>query len=458
VRGEKVEKESPASPLDGATASASPRLMFSKFIRGRSVRDAFMLGLRLVAARAMSVLTLVAAAWLVDIQAFAEFGVYQTLATLAGIALFLRYDAAIVAADDKRESRTAFHLCLCLGAMLWLIFALASFASGAVGWMRWELALLLPVSILARGVLRLSYAQTTSERDFKALGRAILVQALIQPAVLLALVLSGVEDVLCFALADIVGHCSGVAYLLVRQRKLLGDLIAGWSTGRIMAVAKKWKSLPFYNLPGSFFSIAFVMSPLLITPMAADDLFAGHVALAYRIFDVPTQIITAAATPVFINFRPSGGRRTPIFGRSMLAGFVLLIGTVYAAIAGVLLLADPILDQTALAGLAQAVPMIALFHLFVALAAPLNEACTFYPQQRRLVFIQGFSLFGSAVAAFVAIGASTDAALLTLAIFAVLRTLAIGELLRILSGLSHRAFTPAGARDGHASCGSPSTP
>ena len=177
--------------------------------------------------------------------------------------------------------------------------------------MRWALALLLPAPSW-RGMLRLAYAQTTAERDFKGLGRAILVQALIQPAFLLGLVLWGVEDVVCFAVADIVGHLSGVAYLLVRQRKLLPALFGGWSTGGMMTVAKRWQSLPFYNLPGSFFSLAFVMSPLLIAPMG-DDLFAGHVALAYRIFDVPTQIITASATPIFINFRTierTRGRRS----------------------------------------------------------------------------------------------------------------------------------------------------
>ena len=450
ARGGKVENDSPEWPVDGA-AVASPRLMFARFLKGRSSRDAFMLGVRLVAARGMSVLTLIAAAWFVDIQAFAEFGVYQTLATLAGIALFLRYDAAIVAASDKRESRTAFHLCLSLGAVLWLIFAVASLASGVADWIRWALALLLPASILARGMLRLAYAQTTAERDFKGLGRAILVQALIQPAFLLGLVLWGVEDVVCFAAADIIGHLSGVAYLLVRQRKLLAALFGGWSAGGMMTVARRWESLPLHNLPGSFFSLAFVMSPLLIAPMAGDDLFAGHVALAYRIFDVPTQIITASATPIFINFRPSSGRRTPIFGRSMLAGFAVLIGTAYAGMAGILLLGDPFLDQTALAGLAQAVPMIAIFHLFIGSAAPLNEACTYYPEQRRLVIIQGLALLGSAIAAFVAIGASAEAALVTLAIVAAFRMTALGELLRVLSGLSHRAFPPLGAADADAS-------
>lgn len=433
--------------IDDADPSsmASLRLMVLKHLTGRSLRDSFMLGLRLVTARGMSVLTLIAAAWLVDIQAFAEFGIYQTFATLAGIALFLRYDAAIVGASDRSESRNAMRLCLCLGGILFLVFALASIGSAALGWVRWELALLLPLSILARGMLRLSYARATGDRDFKGLGRAILMQALVQPVVLLTLVLVGVEDVLCFVLADIIGHNSGVAYLLVRQGRRLRGIFAGWSKAAIVAVARRWKSLPLYNLPGSFFSLAFVMSPLLITPMAADEIFAGHVALAYRIFDVPTQILTAAATPIFLNFRPASEYPTPIFGRSMMIGLILLVGAAYAGMAGLLLLADPWLDQTALAGLADTVPIIALFHLFVAMAAPLNESCTLYPQQRRLVFIQGLALFGSGVAACVALLISAEAALMTLAGLAILRMVAVGELLRVLSGISHRAFMPAKA-------------
>ncbi len=131
-----------------------------------------------------------------------------------------------------------------------LIFALASIGSAALGWVRWDLALLLPLSILARGMLRLSYARATGDRDFKGLGRAILMQALVQPVVLLTLVLVGVEDVLCFALADIIGHNSGVAYLLVRQGNRLRGIFAGWSMAAIVAVARRWKSLPLYNLSG----------------------------------------------------------------------------------------------------------------------------------------------------------------------------------------------------------------
>lgn len=419
------------------------RQSFGGIVGKKSARDAATLGARLIVARGMSVVTLIVAAWLVDIQAFAEFGVYQTLATLAGIAIFLRYDAAIVAARDASEARIAFQICLLVGAVLWLVFTLASLSSGALGWMRGELAVLPPLSILARGGLRLTFARATGTGDFKGVGRGILIQSIIQPVALLALVLSQVEDVLCFAIADVAGHGGGVVYLMWRQRHHLRELIQGWSGPVLMAAAGRWKSLPLYNLPASFFSLAFIMSPLLITPMGAGAVFAGHAALAYRIFDVPTQILAAASTPIFLNLRPSIQRRTPIFGRFMMIGLILLLGAAYAGMAELLLLVGPFLEGTAFAGLAEVVPVIAAFHLFVALATPLNDSCALYPQQRRLVLIQGLALVGGALAAVLAVTTSAQTALTALAILAGLRMLAIGELLRTLTGISHHRFAPA---------------
>lgn len=395
----------------------------------------------------MSVVTLVVAAWLVNIEAFAEFGVYQTLATLAWIALFLRYDAAIVAARTEKEAGRVLRLCVSVGAALWLAFTGLALVGGGLGLLRMELALLLPFSILARGMLRLSFATATRAGDFVGLGRASMIQSVLQPVALVLFVLSPVEDALCFALADVFGHVSGVVYLGWRMRHRWKVLGHGWSFATLKETARHWKSLPVYNLPGSFFALAFVTSPLLIVPMVADALFAGHVALAYRIFDVPTQIITAASTPIFLNrLRPSAAQANPIFGRHIMLGLVLLIGLGYALMAGLLMLADPLLDNSALSGLSEAVPYVALFQLFVALAAPLNDSCALYPQQRRLVLIQGLAMASSCLAAIFATFVSPESALLTLAAVSALRTLALGELLRKLSSLSQSAFYAASFR------------
>lgn len=417
------------------------RLVADQILNGRPMREALRLGGRLVAARLMSIMTLVVAAWLVDIETFAEFGVYQTLATLASIALFLRYDAAVLSSRGEKDAEDALRFCVLIGVLLWSGFAIAAVLTGKMGLMREQLTLLLPLSILVRGILCLSLVLTTRSGDFKGIGRATLIQSAVQPTTLLVLVLSPLEDVLCFAIADIVGHASSAIFLVQRRHRTFAKLWGGWSNSSFASVAKNWKALPFYNLPSSFFSLAFVMSPLLIMPMVANAVFAGHIALAYRIFDVPTQIITAASTPIFLNkLRPMEEKASPIFGRHIMLGLIVFLGLAYALMAACLILADPLLEGSELAGLADAVPLIAVFQLFVALAAPLNDSCSLYLQQKRLVLIQMASLFVGVYAAFLATRMSPEGVLATLAVVSAFRALALGELLRKLSRLSSMSF------------------
>jgi hypothetical protein len=262
--------------------------------------------------------------------------------------------------------------------------------------------------------------------------------------VLLALILTPLDDALCFAVADVVGHAGGAAYLLWRRRRHLPGLGHGWSGTVLRSAARRWKSLPVYNLPSSFLALAFVTSPLLVMPIAGSAEAAGHVALAYRIFDVPTQLVTATATPIFLYWlRPSEGRESAVFGRRVMAALAALVGLGYTALAGLFLLAHPYLAGTRLADLSDAVPAIAAFQLFVALAAPLNDSCALYPQQRRLVAVQVMALSGSLGAGALALNGMPGGALLALAAASGLRTLALGELLRKLSVLTRQAFTAA---------------
>lgn len=417
-------------------------MLVTHILKGQPVRDAVRLAARLIGARVMSIVTLIVAAWMVDIEAFAEYGVYQTLAALAVIVLFLRYDTAIVSARTDAEAGQALRLCMSVGTTLWLIFAGASLAAGGAGAMRMELALLLPLSIFMRGLLSLSFALIVRDGDFRAIGRASLVQAVVQPTSLLLLVLSPVEDILAFALADIVGHVSSVTYLAVRRRRHLRAFWHGRSRASLVDAARRWKNLPLYNLPSSALSLAFVMSPLLIMPVIADAVFAGHVALAYRIFDVPTQVVSAASSPIFLNrLKPSDERANPVFGRHIFMGLIALLGLVYTGMAGLFLVMDPWLDGTELAGLADAIPLVAAFQLFVALAAPLGDSCALYVQQKRLMLVQGASLVAAAlVSLLLAARMSPDGVLMALATISACRAVALAELLRKLSRLSSLSF------------------
>jgi O-antigen/teichoic acid export membrane protein len=415
-----------------------------RLIASGPMGDAIRLGLRLVGARAMSVVTLIVAALFVEVEAFAEFGVYQVLAALVWTATFLRYDAAIVAASSEREAQAAFRLSLGVGSSVWLISTVAALTAGAAGWVPFALALLFPLSLLTRLVMRLAFGATTRDGNFKEIGRASLVQSVFQPLTLVALIAWGADGALCFAVADVVGHAVGAAYLTWHKRRFIGSIRGGWSRVELLRTAREWKSLPLYNLPGSFLSLAFISSPLLIMPMISDPSYAGHVALAFRIFDVPTQIITAASTPIFLNrLRPAEVGRSRVFRRRILLGLAVLLALVYASVAGALALADDyVLQGTALGNLGSIVAVVAAFQLFVALSTPLNDSCSLYPQQRRLLAINGLAILGSIACLMAADIVSARTILIALALLSACRVVALSELLRMLSRLNRFKSPP----------------
>jgi O-antigen/teichoic acid export membrane protein len=408
-------------------------------LKGRPVRDALRLAGRLIGARLMSFVTLLVAAFYVRIETFAEFGVYQTAATLLWTACFLRYDAAILAAPSEAGAQATLRLSTGVSGTLWLVSTAASLAAGLAGLVPIGLAVLFPYSVLARILYRLTFLVATRDGDFRSIGHASLVQAFFQPVSLLVFVLSIENGAIAFAASDIIGHFAYALYLAWCKKGAWMALRHGWSLAELTATARQWVGMPLYNLPGSFLSLAFVTSPLLIMPLTASAVMAGHVALAFRIFDVPTQIITAASTPIFLHrMRPDESREIRVFGRKMLLALAIALTALYGAMAGGLALADPWLRGTPLGGLSGIVSMVAAFQLFVALAAPLNDSCALYPEQRKLALVHGVSVLGSAASCVLALWFSPRLALVALAIISFSRAIALGEMLRKFSLHSHR--------------------
>jgi hypothetical protein len=411
------------------------------FKRARSLagtkpaRSAAALAARYVAARATSVVTLVVAAWFFTLEAFAAFGVYASLANLAWAGIFLRYENAVIAAPGEEEARAAVRLCAVVGTGLWATLSLLALASIGLGLFPVRLVLFFPLALAGRAALRLAMAAATRGGDFRELGRAVLVQSATQPFVLLALAVALADGALCLVIADAVGHGLAAAYLWARQRDLvLGSLGPRWSRREIVRTAQHWASLPILNLPGALLGMAFAASPLLVMPLVASPAVAGAVALAIRLFDVPTQIVIAATAPVMMNrLRATDDATAPVFGRRLMAGFSGLIGIAYAGFAGAFLLALPWLKGTIFESLAPVVWPVAIFQGALAAAGPLAEACALYRRQTALTLIHLATLASSGLGLLAASAAGPMAGLAVLALAAAARAVAIGERLRALS-------------------------
>jgi hypothetical protein len=406
---------------------------FRRVAGAKSARSAAGLALRYGGARATSVVTLLVAAYFFDLAAFAEFGVYLSLVNLAWAGIFLRYENAVIAADSEAAARRAVRLCAVAGGGLWAVLSLLALASIVLGIFPARLALLSPLALAARAAVRLAMAAATRRGDFRELGRMVLLQSLTQPFVLLALAFVLADGALCLVIADAAGQCLAAIYLCARQRDLVAGSLTGWSRRELAATVRQWASLPILNLPGTLLGMAFAASPLLIMPLVAGPDLAGAVALAIRLFDVPTQIIIAATVPVLMNRLRASDGAPPVFGRLPMAGFSGLVGAAYAALALAFFAALPWLKDTIFGGLAPVVVPVAIFQGALTVAGPLAEACALYRRQTALTLIHLAALGASGLGLVVAWLAGPITGLALLALAAVARTVAIGERLRTLS-------------------------
>lgn len=399
--------------------------------RAAITRATLALALRLVAARGFSVVTLVVAAFVLDVRAFATFGIYASLISLAWVASFGRYENAIVAARHGYPVGDVVRLCAAVGSASWLAVAGLAVAAGTLGWVSGGLAVAFLAALAFRMALRIGTCAATRAGDLPRLGRVILVQAAIQAAALVAAVAARTDGALCLALADAAGYAGGAVYLLRRHGGLVAPaLAAAWRPRRLAAAARRWRALPLLNLPGTLVALAFGLAPLVVMPAFADPVTAGAVALAYRLFDVPTQILTATLTPVLMGrFGPSGqalSRAGLVMLAGGIAGLYALGGTVLAA-------AIPWLGATGLAHLGPVIAPVAAFQAGAALAAPLAEAASLHRDQWRLALINLAGLAGAAVAGLAGFGFGALAALAVFAAASLMRAGAIGFELRALT-------------------------
>ncbi len=389
------------------------------------------LALRLVVARGFSVVTLVVAAFVLDVRVFSTFGLYVSLVTLAWVASLGRYENAIVAARHGSQVGDVVRLCAAVGSATWLAVATLAVAAGTLGWVSGRLAVAFMAALAFRMTLRIATCAATRAGDLPGLGRVIIVQAAIQAAALVLAVGARADGALCLALADAAGYAAGAVYLLRRHAATVGPALVGaWRPRRLAVTARRWRALPLLNLPGTLVALAFVLAPLVVMPVFADPVTAGAVALAYRLFDVPTQILTATLTPVLMGrFGPSGEALSR-------AGLVMLAGAIagfYALAGAVLAVAIPWLGATGFAHLGAVIAPVAAFQAGAALAAPLAEACSLHRDQWRLALINLAGLGGVALAALAGFWSGGPAALAVFAAASVMRGAAAGFELRTLT-------------------------
>jgi hypothetical protein len=389
------------------------------------VASGLLLALRYVQARFVSVWGLLIAAALCPPQAFADFAVFSALANFVSIAALLRFEALFYQSGDPDRLGRAFRLACAAGLGFLLAATLVVAATTQATRVPAEVGTLFVITLAARAVMRLISSEATAEGDFRALGNSNIVQAIVQPVVMLLLIWQLGPLSVALLAADAIGHVVGASYLVWRRRASLPKLAGAslWSWADLRDSAARWRAAPTALLPSALLSFGFMVLPLIALPYADDALLAAHVALAMRLLEVPTQMFAAVSVPLVLsNLRAQAPAARQGFVRR--AVLLLIGGSVglFCAIALFALGADALLDRTQWDGVGDTVALMALFYCGVALVTPLQEIGSLSPQPNRQLLTNAAGLLAAALTLY-GIGHLSPALLIALGIVSLARML-----------------------------------
>jgi hypothetical protein len=356
-----------------------------------------------VASRLLSGLSILISVWLFAPAEFARFGALLAALTLASAVQFLRYESTIVSANSAAGLRSALRLSAAVGALVWCAMAGLAWVAVAFGLVGIDLACLFLLALAGRAVCRLVGRIVVRNGDFDLLGRTTLTLAAVQPIVVLLAFCFGSNGTVAMALTDILGNLAAGIYLVIRCRGTLRDALSvrDGDPG-LWRLARDWSALPLVNLPSTALAVAFTALPLLIVLGMAETHVAGHIALAFRLLDVPAQILAAAISPIAMN-RFTSHQTWQLKGCDPALVFWLLLAVVgvFGAVSLGAALIEPRLAGTPWQGLSLYLPLVALFQAGVAFALPLIDVAGLRRNQRDLFIVQALAMAGVVIIALV---------------------------------------------------------
>ena len=402
-----------------------------RFVAARvpALRSSFgsvvLLGLRFVQARLISVWGLIIAAALCPPFVFSAFAVFSAAANFISIASLLRLEAVFFQNSDRVRLGLAFRLAAAVGVVFLAAATIVLIGLVVTGWIAPAVAFFFLVSLAARSVLRLLWSEATAEGDFRAIGNSNVVQAVVQPVIMLILIWIFGPKALALFMADALGHVLAAAYLLRRRQAAIATLVrpALWSRRSLVEAAFRWRDAPRALLPSALLAYGFAVAPLLALPYASNTVLAAQVALSMRLLDMPTQMFGTVSIPLVLNrLRAHAGARRRFWARIMALGLIAGATILFSAIAISALITDHWLAGTQWEDLGEVVALLATFYIGIAVLGPLQEVATLSRQPFWQVAINGVALV-AIVAAMAWFRALSPELLLTIGAISILRTL-----------------------------------
>ena len=276
-------------------------------------------------------------------EAMGLFTQFATIAAALAVAASLRYEQALPLARDEGEARALLARSARLLALAVAVSVPLAWALHAAGWL--PLPALLPLAVLAAGVLQVLTLWANRAQRFQALAASRVVQYGGGAALQLGLgwllwqgAAAGREDAWALVLAPLLAQ--GLASLWLLRPAPAGGWRAALATGRaaVGEAARRHKDFALVNTPHAF--LGTLQDALAVALLVAwsGEAAAGFWGLALRYLKAPATLVGSAVSQALY---PRLAAADVVEGRRLVRLVMALLGGVALVLMMVLLMAGP---------------------------------------------------------------------------------------------------------------------
>jgi O-antigen/teichoic acid export membrane protein len=256
-----------------------------------------------VVAQAISIALMPVLTRMLGPETFGQFQLYQSFLVPLVVLICMRYEIAILRAEEGPELSALLHLCICIAVTVSLLVCLLGGAAAQTFFSQEAVSitfvLLLGLGALFGGTFVVLGYLAVRFQDFKLGAVAKIVQAAVTGTASIGLAWLAAGP-LALILGDAAGRLAGSAAYVPRRNRLLLSFASPPSFAAMRLVALKYRSLPAVSVPCGLVNAA----GAVITPLGMYAYFsanaAGQFGIVERCIVAPLGILGVAISQVFM--------------------------------------------------------------------------------------------------------------------------------------------------------------
>lgn len=239
-----------------------------------------------------------------DPAQFGIFAVYLSLTGLIGVTACLRYEQAILLAEDRDEALVLLGISLSTTVMIsvltLLVVWLVDFSRHSDPSVLGEVLYLLPIAVFLRGVYQALNFFCTRDEQIATIAAARGAQAVAGVTTQIGMGHWTGGLGVGLVVGQLVGSFVAVAVLAGRQlTSILTAMLSLSHCRQVILVARNHSRFPRFDLPAGLLNTATYEIPALLLLMFFAEAIVGEVAIAMRLVMFPTALVSASMAQIY---------------------------------------------------------------------------------------------------------------------------------------------------------------